>query len=59
MEYDKNRNVSGGAGNPCRVICGITEERRKYLFHRQQFDPATWEKVRRIQELHAPENRER
>lgn len=46
------------AGNPCRVIRGITEEDRKYLFHRQEFDPAAWEEVRKIQELYAPEYRD-
>lgn len=37
------------AGNPCRVIRGITEEDRKYYYKDREFDPEAWEVVSRAE----------
>lgn len=34
------------AGNPCRVIRGITEADRKFYYKDREFDPEAWEQVR-------------
>ena len=37
------------AGNPCRVIRQITEEDKKYLFRRIEFDEEAWEDIQRYE----------
>lgn len=34
------------AGNPCRVIRGITEADRKFYYKDREFDPEAWEHIR-------------
>jgi acetyltransferase-like isoleucine patch superfamily enzyme len=41
---------SVAVGNPARVVKTITEEDRKYLYGRQEFDPEGWEDCQRIME---------
>ena len=33
------------AGNPCRVLCPITDDDRRKLFHDEEIDDAAWEDI--------------